>query len=391
MDADLGETLRAWRAQEGLGRPAAARRMGVAHTTLRSWEVGDVRPQPLQLRRLAGVLGRDVEELRAMAGPDRVRTTRTSGGDGASPLCRARLHAGLTMTQLAMRLGVASSTISRWENGIRAPAPEYWPRMATALRLDPSRLDDLLAGSPPRRSDGVRLPGLGQLRRDRQMTQRAFREVVGIGATAVINWEHGRVRVPADRLDHVANALGVDRATLLRVGAHAPRRRTRERSLADMRRAVGLTQREMALHLGVSPRTVAHWEAGSRPVSLAAARPMARLLRRPLPRILAAAGLQLAPVPSPHTWRPADLRQLVTVLRRSSGWSAAAMGRRIGVSAWTVRSWEAGIALPSLSACQRLELVHGLPRNSLARLRRDDPVPAANGRSFARTMPGTAP
>jgi transcriptional regulator with XRE-family HTH domain len=160
--------------------------------------------------------------------------------------------------------------------------------------------------------------------------------------------------------------------------------------LADLRRAAGLTQRELALHLGITVRTVAHWEAGTRPVPLAAARPLARLLRRPLSRILLATGLQPARVSSPHTWRPADLPQVLADLRRSSGWSAAALGRRIGVSGWTVRSWEAGSTLPSPSTCQRLELVLGLPRDSLTRLRREHPVTVASSRSRSRSMQGSA-
>jgi transcriptional regulator with XRE-family HTH domain len=380
----------AWRTREGLSRLAAAQRLGVAHTTLRSWEVLGVRPQPVQLSHLAAVLHRDVDEVRTLAGPDRVRTIRTSGGKGASPLCRARLATGLTMTQLALKLGVAPSTVSRWENGVRTPAPEIWPRLASALRLDPELRDAVLAGNPARRSDGVHLRGLGQLRRDRGLTQRAFRSALGIGPTAVISWEHGRVRVPVHRLDDVAGVLGIDRATVLRLGAQTPRGRTGERPLADLRRAAGLTQRELALHLAVTIRTVAHWEAGTRPLSLAAARPLARLLRRPLPRILAAAGLQVEQVPSPHTWRLADLPQVVTVLRRSSGWSAAALGRQVGSSGWTVRSWESGTTLPSLSACQRLELVHGLPRDSLTRLRRHAQGLMADGRPCSRSMQGTA-
>ncbi|MBB3085568.1 helix-turn-helix domain-containing protein [Geodermatophilus sabuli] len=373
----LSGVLLAWRAGEGLSRLAAAQRLGIAHTTLRSWEVLGVCPQPVHLHQLAAVLPHDVEQLRALIGPDRVRTVRTSGGEGASALCRARLTAGLTMTQLALKLGVVPSTVSRWENGVRTPAPEIWPRLVTALRLDPSLWDAVLAENPARRSEGVHLPGLGQLRRDRGLTQRAFRTALGIGPTSAVSWEHGRVRVPVHRLDDVAGVLGVDRTTLLAAGVRAPRGRTGERPLADLRTAAGLTQRELALHLGVSVRTVAHWEAGSRPVPLAAGRPLARLLRRPLPRIVAAAGLEPARVPSPHTWRPADLPQVVTVLRRSSGWSAVALGRRIGVSGWTVRSWEAGTTLPSLSACQRLEWAHGLPRDSLTRLRRSTPRPAA--------------
>lgn len=386
----LSGVLLSWRADEGLSRLAAARRLGVAHTTLRSWEVLGVCPQPVQLGQLAVVLGRDVEQLRALAGPDPVRTVRTSGGEGASALCRARLAAGLTTTQLARKLGVAPSSVSRWENGVRTPAPEIWPRLAMALRLDPSLRDAVLAANPPRRSDGACLPGLGQLRRERGLTQRAFCSALGIGPTAAIGWEHGRVRVPVHRLDDVAGALGVDRATLLALGSRAPRERPGERPLSDLRRAAGLTQRELALHLGVSLRTVAHWEAGTRPVPVAAGRPLARILRRPLARILVAAGLRPERVPSPHTWRPGDLPRIVAALRRSSGWSAATLGRRIGVSGWTVRSWEAGSTLPSSSACQRLELVYGLPRGSVTHLHREAAVPGVNDRSTARSTQGTA-
>jgi transcriptional regulator with XRE-family HTH domain len=276
------------------------------------------------------------------------------------------------MTQLAIKLGVAPSTISRWENGVRTPSAQMWLRLAAALRLDPSLRGSVLAGNPARRSDGPRLPGLGDLRRDRGLTQREFRTALGIGATSVISWEHGRVHVPTSRLGDVARTLGIDESTLLRSGALAPRRRrTGERPLADLRRAAGLTQRETALHLGVTVRTVAHWEAGTRPVPRAAARRLARLLRRPLSRVFEAVDLPPARVPNPRNWLPADLPQVVTLLRLSSGWSAAALGRRIGVSAWTVRTWESGTTVPPASACQRLELVHGLPRDSLTRLRAD--------------------
>jgi DNA-binding transcriptional regulator YiaG len=386
----LGRALLAWRSGEGLSRPVAARRLGVVHTTLRSWEVRGVCPQPVHLRALAAVLCRDIEGVRVLAGPDRVRTVLTSGGEDASALCRARLAAGLTMTQLSIKLGVAPSTVSRWENGVRTPGPEVWPRLASALRLDPSARDAVLAAGHPHRSDGVRLRGLGQLRRDCGLTQRAFRTALGIGATTVITWEHGRVRVPSHRLDDVARVLDVQRTTLLELGAQAPRQRTGERPLADLRRAAGLTQRELALHLGVSSRTVAHWEAGTRPVPLAAARRLARLVRRPMARVLAAAGLQPPPVPSPHTWRPADLPLLLAVLRRRSGCSAAELGRRVGVSGWTVRSWEAGSTLPSFPVSQRLELVYGLPRDSLTRLRRGR-AGVADARSVVhRSMQGAA-
>ena len=368
MTTELAQALVTWREREGLSRLAAARRLGVAHTTLRSWEVRGVCPQPLQLRALVEVVGRDVDELRSLAGPDRVRTARTSGGHAAAPLCRARLAAGLTMTQLARKVGVVPSTVSRWENGLRTPPPHLRPRLAAALRITPSQLAAVLAGAPPRRADGVRLPGLGQLRRDRGLTQAAFRAAAGIGSTAASAWERGRVRVPSDRMAAVARALGMDEATLVALGRLPPPDRPGQRPLAALRRAAGVSQEELAHYVGASVRTIKHWEAGTRPVPLAVVRPLARCLRRPLRTVLAAAGLELPPVPPPHTWPAVGLPEVLSALRQSSGWSAAAVGRRIGVSGSTVRGWETGSSRPSASAARRLEMMHGLPSGGLVRL-----------------------
>ncbi len=364
----LGQALVAWRAREGLSRLAAARRLGVAPTTLRRWEVDWICPQPLQLRRVAGGLRLDHATARALAGPDRIRTARTSGGPGTAPLCRARLAVGLTMTQLARKVGVGPATVSRWENGQRSPSLAARTRLALALRVTPEELTRLLAGSPPRRSDGVLLPGLGQLRRDRGLSQLAFRTAVGIGATAVIAWEHGRVRVPDDRLTPVADVLGVDVETLVAVASRPPQPRSGERPLTDLRRSAGLTQRELAHLLRVGVRSVAHWEAGTRPVPRSVVRPMARYLRRPLRTVLVAARLELPAVPHPAMWAPADLPGVLRALRHSCGWSAAALGRRLSTSGRVVRSWESGVTMPSATNCQRLELIHGLPRGVLTRL-----------------------
>jgi transcriptional regulator with XRE-family HTH domain len=387
----LSAALLTWRARQGLSRIAAARRLGVAPTTLRGWELLGVRPQPVNLPRLAGVLHVDVERVRELTGPDRVRTVSTSGGTGASPLCRARLAAGLTMTQLALKLGVVPSAVSRWENGVRAPAPAIRPRLATALRLDPALVDVVLDGSPRRRAEGVQLPGLGRLRRERGLTQRAFCTALGIGPTTAASWEHGRVRVPADRLDDVASVLGVDREVLLRSGSESPQPRSGERPLTELRKAARMTQRELALHLGRSGRTVAHWEAGTRPVPVSVARPLARVLRQPLPRVLTAAGLVPVGVPSPRTWRPEDLPQVLTALRRASGWSAAALGRQVGMSGRIVRSWEVGSRLPPPAACQRLELAHGMPRGCLTSLRRAHPLAGALRRPTPAPNPRAVP
>lgn len=53
----LGEALRAWRADEGLSRLAAAQTLGVAHTTQRSWEAGNALPSVSACQRLEMVHG----------------------------------------------------------------------------------------------------------------------------------------------------------------------------------------------------------------------------------------------------------------------------------------------------------------------------------------------
>jgi transcriptional regulator with XRE-family HTH domain len=363
----LGAALVDWRRGEGLSRLAASRRLGVTHTTLRTWEVDGVCPSPIHLSTLAGVLGGDVDSVRALAGPDRVRTPLTSGGRSASPLCRARLAAGLTMTQLAGKVGVAPSTISRWENGVRAPTDYEWARLAARLGLDPGCRGDVVGRPRSRRTEGVLLPGLGRVRRAAGLTQSAFRTRLGIGQTVTSAWENGRAPVPVDRLADIAGILGIEpedlRAAAARPGDDAP-----ARPLADLRRAARLTQRELAHHLGVTTRTIGHWEAGTRPVPFRVVRPLSRCLRRPVSVVLAAAGLELQPMPRPHTWQVTDLPAVLAGLRRSSGWSAAALGRRLGVTGQTVRAWEAGTSTPGLAACGRLELIHGLPGGALGRL-----------------------
>ena len=167
------------------------------------------------------------------------------------------------------------------------------------------------------------------------------------------------------------------------VGEQATRQRAGHRRLPELRRAAGMTQRELAQYLGVSVRTLAYWEAG-RPVPPAATRQLARLLRRPLPQINAAVGLTESSCGSPpHPVRPQSLGDAVAALRRSSGLSAAELGRRLGVSRWTMRRWESGSTRPSPEACRRLESVLGMPPGSLARLMRRGPAAAPDRRGAA--------
>ncbi|RBY85901.1 helix-turn-helix transcriptional regulator [Blastococcus sp. TF02A-26] len=365
----LAAHVRDWRAVHGLTHGDLARRLGVARTTVRNWELGR-RPQPLQLAALARLFGWDDLTARAVAGEDRVRTERTSGGRHASPLCRARLAAGLTMTQVANRVGVTPASVSRWENGCRRPSPEHRPALARVLRVAPEQLDGLLEDTPAGRWDGAALPGLGALRRAAGWTQREFALAVGIGSTTAHRWENGRTRVPEDRLERVAEALGLTPAELLERGATPVARADSIPALARLRTAAGMSQQEAAHHVGISVRTLRRYEHGRRRPGLAAARSLARCYRRPLAEVLRAGAVPVPPILMRRAWVPADLPAVLEALRATAGLSAAELGRRLGTTGRRVRSWERGIAVPGRAACQRLELLHQLPADRLARLAR---------------------
>lgn len=54
-----------------------------------------------------------------------------------------RLRAGLTQRELARRVGVDRSTVTKWELGISAPKARDIPRLATELNCS---TDELLRG-----------------------------------------------------------------------------------------------------------------------------------------------------------------------------------------------------------------------------------------------------
>lgn len=51
----------------------------------------------------------------------------------ADRIRRARLAAGLTQKELAMKVGVRHQAVSLWERGARVPQPRRYRQLATAL------------------------------------------------------------------------------------------------------------------------------------------------------------------------------------------------------------------------------------------------------------------
>nr|WP_165640344.1 helix-turn-helix domain-containing protein [Klenkia brasiliensis] len=305
------------------------------------------------------------DELRASVGPDRVRTSRTSGGRGASELCRARLRLGLSHTQVARKVGVVPATVSRWENGARLPSPRIRPALAAALRITPTELNQLLVPIPGGRWDGHVLPGLRTLRTGAGLTQRGCADALGVSGATVNRWEQGACRVPRRRVEDLAAVLGVSVTHLLcEAGRPATTPLRPESALASMRRKTGMTQREAAALLGVSVGCLSRYEGGHRPLPVAVAVLAARIYRRPVAHVFTAAGLRLPRYPA-RPWTRSTMPAALRAARLHRGLSTAAASRLIGVSPQTLSRWEAGTSELPAAARTRLEAVYALPPRSL--------------------------
>lgn len=117
------DELRAARVAAGLTQAQLARLVDVADgVRVASWERGRNVPHPTALARLAEVLGLDLGEARDL-------TVRG-----------LRLREGLTVAELAAKVGVAASTVVRWENGTSVPRSRNLDRLAAVFGVSPEEI-----------------------------------------------------------------------------------------------------------------------------------------------------------------------------------------------------------------------------------------------------------
>jgi transcriptional regulator with XRE-family HTH domain len=115
-----GEHLRRQRILRGISQPESANEIGVSEEEVWRWEAGKRRPSVPLLPRLIEFLGYCPYD------PDASLKKR---------LTDVREALGLTRREVARRLGVDDSTVSRWESGERRP-PAWYRRKLLALDAD---------------------------------------------------------------------------------------------------------------------------------------------------------------------------------------------------------------------------------------------------------------
>ncbi len=85
------------------------------------------------------------------------------------------------------------------------------------------------------------------------LTLRETARALGVSLATVKNWENGRAKVGEAPYSRVIRFLGHD---------PNPAPRSLSERLRAARKVMGLSQKALALHLGLDPSTVRAWEAG---------------------------------------------------------------------------------------------------------------------------------
>jgi len=127
-----GQALRRARRAAGLTQHELARRVGVAGgERVSRWELGTSSPRPDVLRRVADVLD--------------VRVVALWLPEPSSPDLRSlRAAAGLSMDELARRVHVSKTTVSRWESGhvVRELPARLLALLADALSANTAAVEE---------------------------------------------------------------------------------------------------------------------------------------------------------------------------------------------------------------------------------------------------------
>ena len=138
----------------------------------------------------------------------------------------------------------------------------------------------------PRQRSGERVASfsgatLRETRRNRGLSIDALGELVAVTRSALVGYEHDRVRPGIEILVDLSRALRVDPYKLMGIDRGAA-------TLAHLRATAGLTKTAIARRLGMGRSTWSHIERGTRSLQPAVAERLAPLLDAPVAEVLAA-------------------------------------------------------------------------------------------------------
>lgn len=260
-ETGLPANLRAQRETLGLSQAALARRAGISTSHVKAIESGRSRPTLEVIACLAAALEMSEEDLLGEQDRAEFRARSQPASELGERLRRRRQALHRTIEDVAAPAGLTATSLGQIELGAWQPSRALAQALATALDMSLEDLADaptlaLLHDERPERSGFAQR--LYQRRTARHLTQAALASAAGVDAHYVSVLEHGLSRPSVEMASTLAAALAVSLEDLLGDedpgDLHAWHRRHvgLGRRVRERRKAMGLTQEDLARHLGIS-------------------------------------------------------------------------------------------------------------------------------------------
>ena len=185
------------------------------------------------------------------------------------------------------------------------------------------------------------------------MTMTELAREVHVSRPTVSLWERGGRRPAEWYWPGLAGALGLSADAVGSLFDDAPPSRydrCRLPALAAVRRATGLTQREVAQRVGVAPTTLSMWESAGVPVPVAIARQLGELLGADLERLARVPAPVAAPDPRP-----------LRLFRRSAGMSQREAAAYLQVAVGSLARYESGERPVPMGVARRMAAAYRRP------------------------------
>ncbi len=288
-------------------------------------QVGDLSDKIDQLLDERQVSDSEQEE----EGSDEVETKQTRVS--ASTLTSMRDRFDLTQKELADLLEVSSASITSWETGKTSPGKKNKAKIVELRDKSKGEVDELLDRGED--SSDSAAEEIRSIRKEHGLNQSEFAEQVGVSPTTVSNWETGSTTPSSDRLEEIRN-LDIEETE------EEERDQISGAYIKKVRNELGLSQKEFAEQLGVSPTTVSNWETGS-------TSPNSDLLDK-------VENLDVVEESEKESEDVEFSSEDIKQLREKHDLTQAEFAEELGVSSATVSNWERGASSPGKTAVEKL-------------------------------------
>lgn len=232
----------------------------------------------------------------------------------AKALKRLRENQGLTADQVGTMIGRSGKAVNAWENGRGQPDIEMLMLLCKIYKVEnilkefqeypkSEKIEPISNISGHRNLPQNVIMDIGSLIRCRRlelgMTQEELGKMIGVQKQAVCKYENGRIDLKRDMMQKLAAALEIPPSYLL--GTHGDdveeiKNYDIGQRIRSLRESAGLSQKEFAQKLDISPGRLSNWELGIN-------RPNADMIKTICKELGISAndllGLTAAPTPTP--------------------------------------------------------------------------------------------